>query len=70
MTILTTEQRQAVEQAGDQPVEIVDPQMKVAYFLVRADLFQEMSELLNEERQRQAIAKKAKRNAAGRMEAP
>ncbi len=67
MTVLTAEQHQAVEQAGDQPIAIVDTQTKVAYYLVRADLFQEMSELLDEERQREVIAKKAKRNAAARL---
>jgi hypothetical protein len=70
MTILTSEQRQVVEQAGDQPVPIVDPQTKVTYDLVRADLFQEMSELLEDERQRAAIAKPAKHNAAARMNEP
>jgi hypothetical protein len=70
MTILTAEQHQAVEQAGDQPVPFVDPQTKIAYYLVRADLFQEMSELLDEERQRSAIARKAKRNAGSRLGIP
>jgi hypothetical protein len=70
LTVLTSEQRQAVEQASDQPVPIVDPQTKVAYYLVRADLFEEMRELLEEERQREAIARKAKRNAAARMDEP
>jgi hypothetical protein len=70
MTILTYEQHQAVEQAGDQPVPIVDLQTRVTYYLVRADLFQEMSELLDDERQRSAIARKAKRNAAARMDEP
>jgi len=70
MTISTPEQRQAVERAGEQPVEVVDPQTKAAYYHVRADLFQEMRELLDEERQREAIAKKAMRNAASRMTEP
>ncbi len=70
MTIMTSEQHRAVEQAGDQPVPVVDPQTRIEYYLVRADLFQEMSELLEEERQRHAIAQKAKRNAAARMDEP
>jgi hypothetical protein len=70
MTILTAEQRQAIEQAGDQPVEVMDPQTEVAYVLLRADLFQEARELLEKERQRQAIAQKAKRDAAARMNEP
>jgi hypothetical protein len=58
MTTLTSEQHEAVEQAGDQPVPVVDPQTQVGYFLVRADLFQELNEL-QEERQRHAIASKS-----------
>jgi hypothetical protein len=68
MTTLTSEQHQAVEQAGDRPVPLVDPRTSIAYYLVRADLFREMGELLEEERQRQVIAKKGKRNAAARMD--
>jgi hypothetical protein len=68
MTTMTSEQHEAVEQAGDRPVPVVDSQTGITYFLVRADLFQEMSELLEEDQQRQAIARKAKRNAAARMD--
>ena len=68
MTTMTSEQHQAVEQAGDQPVPVLDPQTQVSYYLVRADLFREMSELPGEERQRHAIARKAKRSAAARMD--
>jgi hypothetical protein len=70
MTTMTSEQHQAVEQAGDQAVPVVDPQTKVEYYLVRADLFREMSELLEEERQRHGIAQMAKRNAAARADEP
>ena len=70
MTTMTSEQHQAVERAGDQPVPVVDPQTQIEYYLVRADLFREMNELLEEERQRHAIAAKGKRNAAARMNEP
>ncbi len=63
MTTMTSEQHQAVEQAGGEPVPIVDPQTRTEYYLVRADLFRVMSELLEEERERQVIARKARRNA-------
>ena len=65
---MTSDQHQAVEQAGDQPVSVVDPQTRVSDDLVRADLYREMSEPLEEERQRHAIARKARRNAAARMD--
>lgn len=70
MTTMTSEQHQAVEQAGGNPIPVLDPQTSTEYYLVRADLFQEMSELFEEERQRHAIAVKAKRNAAARAEEP
>jgi hypothetical protein len=70
MTTMTSEQHQAVEQAGDRPVPVVDPQTQIEYYLVRADLFQEVSELLEEERQRHVITRKGKRNAAARMNEP
>jgi PHD/YefM family antitoxin component YafN of YafNO toxin-antitoxin module len=68
MTRLTPDQRQAIQQAGERPVEITDPDTNAAYYLVPADQFREMMELLEEERQRRAIARKALRNAAARME--
>ena len=46
MTTLTSEQRQALRQAGDRPVRVEDPETKTAYLLVREDLFHQMEELL------------------------
>jgi hypothetical protein len=40
ITGLTPEQRRLVEQAGDQPVRIEDPDMHQAYVLIRADLYE------------------------------
>lgn len=57
MTTMASEQHQAVEQAGGQPVPVVDPQTQVEYVLVRADLFRELNEILEEERQRHVIAR-------------
>lgn len=37
---LTPEQRRLVEQAGDQPVRIEDPELHQAYVLVRADVYE------------------------------
>jgi hypothetical protein len=60
MTTLTPELRQAVEQAGDQPVEINDPQTNTGYILLRADVYKRMRELLEDDedrREKEAWAK-------------
>ena len=49
MTTLTPELRRAVEQAGDQPVEITDPQTNASYVLVKAEIFSRMKEELEED---------------------
>ena len=45
MTI-TTEQRQAVERSGIESVTIEDPESGSTYYLVRADVYQKMRELV------------------------
>jgi hypothetical protein len=60
MTILTSEQRKAVESAGDQPVEIMDPQTNTAYILMKAEVYQRLREQREEEvdlREREAWAR-------------
>lgn len=42
-TGLTPEQRRLLEQAGDQPVRIEDPEMRQQYVLIRADLYERIS---------------------------
>lgn len=49
MTTLTPELRQAVEQAGDQPVEITDLETNASYVLVKAEIFSRMKEKLEDE---------------------
>ncbi|MGO9462709.1 MAG: hypothetical protein ACLQIB_37760 [Isosphaeraceae bacterium] len=49
MTTFTPELRRAVELAGDQPVEITDPQTNTAYVLLKADVYRQLRELLGEE---------------------
>lgn len=46
MTELTPEQRQLIEQAGDQPVRIEDPETHQAYVIVRADLYERVRDVL------------------------
>jgi len=52
MTTLTPELRQAIELAGDQPVEITDAQTNMAYVLLKADVYKRMREILEEEEDR------------------
>jgi PHD/YefM family antitoxin component YafN of YafNO toxin-antitoxin module len=52
MIHLSSELRQAIEQAGDAPVEITDPQTNTAYVLVRAEVYRRMQEILEDEQDR------------------
>ncbi len=52
MTTLTPELRQAIELAGDKPVEVTDPQTNAAYILIKADVYKRMQEILEEEEDR------------------
>jgi hypothetical protein len=52
MTTLTPELREAVERAGDEPVEITDPQTNTHYILLRAEVYRRMREVLGEEEDR------------------
>jgi hypothetical protein len=65
MINLTPELQQAIEQAGDSPVEIADPQTNTAYVLVRAEVYRRMQELLDEEedrRERDALLARSRKN--------
>jgi hypothetical protein len=46
MTGLTPEQRRLVEQAGDRPVHIDDPEMHQAYVLIRADVYERVRDMI------------------------
>jgi hypothetical protein len=64
MTI-TPEQRQAIEQAGESPVELTDPQPNTTYYLVRADIYQRMQEIMEEEedrREQDALLARSRKN--------
>jgi hypothetical protein len=52
MTIITPEQRQAVAEAGDSPVELADPQTGDAFVLIRAEVFRKLRDLLEEDESR------------------
>lgn len=46
MTILTPEQRQAVERAGGDPVRLTDPETNDAYYLLKAEDFARIREAI------------------------
>jgi hypothetical protein len=43
---LTPEQRRLMEQAGDQPVRIEDPEMQQTYVLIRAEVYEQVRDLI------------------------
>jgi PHD/YefM family antitoxin component YafN of YafNO toxin-antitoxin module len=67
MDTLTPELRQAIEQAGDSPVRLTDPETHRAYVLVSAEVFERL--LLNDEdrREQAAFLRAAKKNAKARL---
>ena len=42
MTVITPEIRAAIEQAGEQPVELTDPLTNSVYIIVRAEVYERM----------------------------
>ena len=46
ITGLTPEQRRLVDEAGDRPVRIEDPEMHQAYVLIRADLYERVRDAI------------------------
>ena len=63
---LTVSQQQALD-SQDQPVDVVDPRTRTRYVLIRAEDFESVREILEEERRQQAIRAVGLRNAVGRM---
>ncbi|CAN5858427.1 hypothetical protein BH23PLA1_BH23PLA1_31430 [soil metagenome] len=48
MTI-TPEQRQAIEEAGDEPVRVEDPETREGYILLRQEIYERLLKLLEVE---------------------
>ncbi len=67
METLSPALKQAVEQAGDSPVRLMDPETHRGYVLVSAELF---DRLLSDDEDRQehaAFLRAAKKNAKARL---
>ena len=71
MTRITPEQRTAVAEAGDMPIELADPQTGDAFVLVRAEVYRQMQARLaeDEDRREHEAWSKVARNARDRWAA-
>ena len=66
MQTLTPELKQALEQAGDSPVRLTDPETHRDYVLVSADAYDRLLEQ-EERREQEAFLRVAKKNARARL---
>lgn len=48
MTTIPSEIRQAIEQAGDAPVQLTDPETNTAYVLIRAEVYERLRALCDD----------------------
>lgn len=48
-TKLTTEQRDDLQEHGNKPVPVVDPDTNAVYYLIAGDLFERLRSMLDEE---------------------
>ena len=67
MDTLTPEFKRAVEQAGDSPVRLTDPETHRAYVLVSAEVFERLLSDDEDRREQAAFRKAAKKNAKARL---
>jgi hypothetical protein len=71
-TPITPEQRQAIDQAGEAPVELTDPQTNATDDLVRAVVYQRMQEIREEgedRREQDALLAMSRKNRLAWVEA-
>jgi hypothetical protein len=67
MDTLTPELKRAVEQAGDSPVRLTDPETRRDYVLVSAEVYERLLEDHEDRREQAALLRTAKRNAKARL---
>jgi hypothetical protein len=65
MIELTEEQKQAIK--NGEAVRVAAPELGETVIVLRADLYEDLREIVEEERVRRLLASVAARNAAGRM---
>ena len=69
MTIpLTPQQQHAIDVPGGMPLRFVDPRTNGTFILIPESEYEDIRDLLEEERRQRVIRQVALKNAAGRME--
>ena len=67
MDMLTPELKRAVEQAGDSPVRLMDPETHRTYVLVSAEVYERLLRDEEDRREQAAFLRAAKKNAKARL---
>jgi hypothetical protein len=67
MDTLTVELKRAVEQAGDCPVRLTDPETHQTYVLVSAEVYERLLSSEEDRREQAAFLRAAKKNAKARL---
>jgi hypothetical protein len=67
MGTLTPELKRAIEQAGESPLRLTDPETHRSYVLVSADVYDRLLEQEEERREQEAFLRVAKKNAKARL---
>ena len=67
MDTLTPELKRAVEQAGDSPVRLTDPESHRTYILVSAEVYERLLRDEEDRREQAAFLRAAKKNAKARL---
>lgn len=70
MIELTPKQLQTLDEDGGRPRRAVDPRRNIAYVLLTEAEYEEIREILADEREQRAFRATAVRNAAGRLQEP
>jgi hypothetical protein len=55
MTAITPELRRAIEESGDRPTRLVDPETNSSYVLIRSEEFERLRSLLAEDGEASAL---------------
>lgn len=62
MSTITPEQRREIEQAHGGPIRLTDPQSNDTYYLLSADVFERLRELMEQRREEDALLDRSRKN--------